>query len=243
MSPSVLITRPAPYGAQFAQELRAQPGGDMPMILSPALVIEGTGTLPDLDGYRWLIFTSRSAVREFAARSDRRDIPAYAVGDATAQEARRAGMTATSCGGDAREMVARIEADQASGPMLHLRGAHAAADVAGLLGSAGISVDEAVIYAQHLVHLTAEAQSCLAGTAPVIAPVFSPRSAAALFADGAPKAPLVVLAISAAAAARVPEGAAQAVIVADRPDTAGMLRAWPEAVAAAYRLEGTKSAQ
>ncbi|MFX0541862.1 uroporphyrinogen-III synthase [Roseovarius sp. S4756] len=243
MPPCVLITRPAPYGVQFAQELRRHPGGDLPMVLSPALVIEGTGTLPDLEGYRWLIFTSRSAVREFSARSDRRDVPVYAVGDATAEEARRAGMTAISCGGDARDMVARIKADEGDGPMLHLRGAHAAADIAGLLSDAGISVDEAVIYAQHLAPLTAEAQSCLTGTAPVIAPVFSPRSAAALFAGGAPKAPLVVLAISAAAAARVPEGAAQAVIVADRPDTAGMLRAWPEAVAAAYRLEGTKSAQ
>jgi uroporphyrinogen-III synthase len=213
------------------------------MILSPALVIEAKGALPDLGAYRWLIFTSRSGVRQFAALSDRRDIPVYAVGDATADEARKAGMTAISSSGDAADLLARIGADRASGPMLHLRGAHAAADVTGALSAAGIPADEAVIYTQSRAPLSAEARACLDGAAPVIAPVFSPRSAATLFADGPPNAPLVVLAISQATAARVPDKAAQAVIVADRPDTAAMLRAWPEALSAAYRLEGTMRAQ
>ncbi len=247
MPPTVLITRPEPYGAEFAALLRAAPGGDLPVILSPALVIEAAGALPGLDGYHWLIFTSRSGVRRFVALSERRDIPVYAVGDATAQEARGAGMRAISCSGDAGDLLSRIRADGVRGPMLHLRGEHAAANVAGALRDAGIPADEAVIYAQRRAPLSAEARACLDGSAPVIAPVFSPRSAAALFADGPPRAPLVVLAISAAAAARVPErahgAAAQTVIVAERPDAAAMLRAWPAALSAAYRLEGTMRPQ
>jgi len=241
--PVVLITRPEPYGAEFAAQLRGEPGGDLRMILSPALVIEPVGTLPDPEGCRWLIFTSRNGVREYAARSPRRDIPAYAVGDATAEEARRVGMRAISASGDARDLLSLIRADGARGPMLHLRGAHAAADIAGALSAAGIPARDAVIYAQRPAPLTAEARTCLGGTRPVIAPVFSPRSAASLFAGGAPAAPTVVLAISAAAAARVPQDAARTLLVADRPDAAAMLRAWPQALSAAYRLEGTKRAQ
>lgn len=240
---AVLITRPAPYGDEFAAILRAQPGGDLRMILSPALTIEAQGALPDLGGYRWLIFTSRNGVRHFAAQSDRRDIPAYAVGDATADEARALGIEAISSSGDARDLVARIRADGAEGPMLHLRGAHAAANVADALRTAGIAADEAVIYAQRTAPLSDEARAALAGDGTIIAPVFSPRSAAVLFAGGLPSAPVVVLTISDAAAARVPDGAASALLVADRPDAAAMLRLWPAALSAAYRLEGTKRAQ
>lgn len=243
MPPVILITRPQPYGAEFAAALRAQAGGDLPMILSPALRIGAVGAVPDLGAYRWLIFTSRNGVRYFADASARRDIPVYAVGDATADEARRAGMEAVSCGGDAGDLVARIIADGVRGPMLHLRGAHAAADITGALTAAGIEAGDAVLYSQEAAPLTAAARACLMGDAPVIAPIFSPRSAAALFNDALPTAPVVVLAISDAAAARIPKGAAREVIVADRPDTAAMLRAWPRALSAAYRLEGTIRAE
>ncbi len=243
MPPVILITRPQPYGAEFAATLRTQPGGDLPMILSPALRIGAQGTVPDLGAYRWLIFTSRNGVRYFADASARRDIPVYAVGDATADEARRAGMEAISCGGDARDLIARIIADGARGPMLHLRGAHAAADIAGALNAARIEAGEAVLYSQEAAPLTDAARACLMGDVPVIAPVFSPRSAAALFDGARPAAPVVVLAISDAAAGRIPEGAAREVIVADRPDMAAMLRAWPCALTAAYRLEGTERAE
>ncbi|MFD0859878.1 uroporphyrinogen-III synthase [Roseovarius aquimarinus] len=242
MPPTVLITRPEPYGAEFAAMLRAAHGAELRVIHSPVLAIEGQGALPDLEGFRWLVFTSRSGVRRFTALGGRRDIPAYAVGDATADEARRAGLNAISCKGDAQDLLARIRADGAEGPMLHLRGAHAAADVAGALRAAGIDAREAVIYAQKPQPLSAEARACLAGNASVIAPVFSPRSAAALFASGVPAAPLVVLAIS-AAAARVPEEAGICVIVAERPDAEAMLRAFPAALSAGNRLEGTKRAQ
>ena len=243
MSPVILITRPQPYGAEFAEALRAQPGGDLPMILSPALRIRAVGAVPDLGSYRWLIFTSRNGVRYFGKASARRDIPVYAVGDATADEARRLGMTALTCGGDARDLIAKIIADGIRGPMLHLRGAHAAADIAGALNAAGIETNEAVLYSQDVAPLTDAARSCLLGDAPVIAPVFSPRSAAALFDGAPPPVPVVVLAISDAAAGCIPAGAAREVIIADRPDTAAMLRAWPSALSAAYRLEGTIRAE
>lgn len=243
MPPIVLITRPEPDGKEFAATLRTQPGGDVAMIHSPILQIVARGTVPDVSPYRWLIFTSRNGVRHFSAASARRDIPSYGVGDATADEAKAVGIESISCSGDARDMLARIKADGVCGPMLHLRGEHAAADIAGALRTAGVEADEAVIYAQEALPLNDTARACLMGDAPVIAPIFSPRSAAALFDGITPSAPVIVLAISAAAAARVPEGVASAVVVADRPDTAGILRAWPAALDASNRLEGTKRAQ
>ncbi|WP_165802893.1 uroporphyrinogen-III synthase [Pelagivirga sediminicola] len=243
MPPTILITRPEPGAGSFIAALRGLPGGDLPVVLSPVLRIEPQGELPDLEGVRWLIFTSQQGVFRYAELTARRDIPVYAVGDTTASAAEAAGMRAISCGGDARDLLARIRADNAIGPMLHLRGAHAAADVAGALRAEGIAATDAVLYVQKRLSLTEEARACLNGDAPVIAPVFSPRSAAALLEGAAPRAPLVILAISRAAADRVPQGAASACIVADRPDAAGMLRAWPAALAEAYRLEGTKSAQ
>ncbi len=243
MSPTILITRPEPGASRFIAALRDLPGGDLPVIRSPVLAIEPKGDLPDLAGVRWLIFTSQYGVFRFAELSKRRDIPAYAVGDATAQAAQEAGMRAISCAGDARDLLTRIAADGAAGPMLHLRGTHAAADVAAALTAAGTPARDAVLYAQRALPLNDAARACLTGIAPVIAPVFSPRSAAMLLEGAQITAPLVILAISRAAADRVPAGVAQACIVADRPDAAGMLRAWPDALAEANRLEGTKRAQ
>lgn len=243
MAPTILVTRPEPGARNFIAALREQPGGDLPIVTSPVLEIVSEGTLPGLAGVRWLIFTSQHGVFRYAALTDRRDIPAYAVGDTTARAARDAGMRAISCAGDARDLLARIKADGAQGPMLHLRGAHKAADVAGALHSTGVAATDSVLYDQRSLPLNDDARACLSGNAPVIAPVFSPRSAGSLLEGITLRAPLVILAISRAAADRVPEGAAAACIVADRPDTAGILRAWPEALAAAYRLEGTNRAK
>ena len=77
----------------------------------------------------------------------------------------------------------------------------------------------------------------------MILPLFSPRTCHIFFQDAAARAPLVVLALSNAVAARVPRGAARAVIVADRPDAEAMLMALPAAWEIAKRVEGENSPQ
>ena len=89
MVPTILITRPDPSGAAFADQVRRRFGDTVQIVLSPVLKIERCGSLPDLSRFRTLIFTSRHGVEAFAALSDRRDLPAYAVGDATARSAPR----------------------------------------------------------------------------------------------------------------------------------------------------------
>lgn len=237
--PVILLTRPDPGGARFAGDLRARFGPGSRIVTSPVLRIEPCGAAPDLAGVACLLFTSQHGVARFAELSARRDLPGYAVGDATARVARAAGLRVTACEGDAASMLARIAADDEKGPFLHIRGEHAATALAEALRARGLPAREAVLYRQEAVPLSDEALAVLEGPAPVVLPLFSPRSAEVLFAGCAPRAPLCVVAISQAVAERVPEEHSGRVIVAKRPDGAAML----DAMAQALRVEGAKPAQ
>jgi uroporphyrinogen-III synthase len=238
--PTLLITRPEPGCTEFAKMAR-DVLGDVPIVRAPVMAFEGQGDLPCLEGIRALILTSRQGVAQFVARSARRDLPVYAVGDGTAQAAQAAGLNAVSARGDAADLVACILEQDAPGPLLHLRGAHAAGDVAGALQSVGIDAREAVIYAQKPQKLSAEALTVLAGATPVVLPLFSPRSSALVFDQVQPRAPLLVLAISAAVAQTVPAAVHNETV--DRPDAAAMLAALPGLWQRAIRLEGDRAAQ
>ena len=206
----VLITRPEPGASELA---RALGGG----IVSPVMrVAPRELALPE--GLAGLVLTSANGVRALGGRGPRL---AWCVGDRTAAEAEAAGYEAHSAGGDSDALVALIAAHGA-GPLLHVRGAHARGDVAARLTAAGVPCAEAVAYDQPFVPLTAEAEAALAGTAPLLVPLYSPRAAArlAVLARNA-AAPLHVVAMSPAVArAARPLGPAR---VAERPDADAML--------------------
>lgn len=243
MTLAVLITRPDPFGAELADLLRSRWGCGVQMVLSPVMRIEWDGMLPDLNGTRVLIFTSQHGVAGFARSSMRRDLPCYAVGPATADTARAAGFTVTEADGDAEALLARIVADSTRGPCLHIRGEHAAGNLAERLNAAGVRTSEVVLYRQVPCPLTDAARACLTGDNPVILPLYSPRSAALLFAAVKVSAPLFVAAISANAAANVPDSKANTVVIADKPDAGGVNRALDALYEKANRLEGAKRAQ
>ncbi len=234
----MLITRPEPGASQFAAAVRARYGGQAHMLFSPVMEIEQNGTVPDLTGIRTLVFTSQNGVFGYAAGTDRRDIPCYTVGDTTAEAAESAGIQAISARGAAEDLLALMFADGVRGPVLHLRGEHAAADVAGALREAGIEARDAVLYKQRPRALNDTARQALLGACPVILPLFSPRSARLVIADTVPTCPLVPLAISDAAVAALPAPLARAALVAARPDGEAMLAGLADALAAAKRLEG-----
>ena len=163
------------------------------------------------------------------------------MGDATAEAANSAGMRAVSAGGDAGTLLVRIAADGASGPFLHLRGAHVAGDIIGALRARGHSAQEIVVYDQVDVDLDDRARAILAGDAPVIVPLMSPRSAQIFFerTKGA-IAPVFVAAISRNTADAVPVGGAEVVEIAQTPDGTGVLNVLCDLV---KRLEGGNPAQ
>lgn len=143
----VLITRPAEDAEPLAARLRAIGIG---CLIEPLMAIRVLAGAPlDLEGVQAILATSANGVRAFASRATRRDIPLYAVGDATAAAARDAGFTRIdSAGGDVIALAARVRErlDPAGGPLLHVAGSVIAKDLSLLLKGAGFVCRRAVLY-------------------------------------------------------------------------------------------------
>ena len=180
-APVVLLTRPAAQSARFAETLRERVPG-LHTVISP--LITPTILSPVLPDKPWqgVILTSETGAQ--AAGRLKAALPplAFCVGDRTALAASAAGFTPLSAQGDAEALLALI-LSKAGRPLIHLRGREARGDLAKRLSAHGIETDEAVVYAQEEQPLTAEAVALLQGQAPVLAPVFSPRTAEILLAE------------------------------------------------------------
>jgi uroporphyrinogen-III synthase len=151
---------------------------------------------------------------------------AYCVGDRTAQVAREAGFRVQSAQGDAEALLALILREKPQA-LIHLRGREARGDLAQRLSAAGVFTQERVVYAQDAQPLSDDAVAVLSGKAPVLVPLFSPRSAEILGAAWqglTTHAPLVVVAISQAVAEAAAFCPTKPVLAA-HPDAPSMLDA------------------
>lgn len=231
MTPTILITRPAPRGMEFSRDVRQIL--DVPVIISPLMQIGPVKADLDLSGLGALIFTSRHAVTAFAMQTDRRDLPCFAVGPATACTAREAGLDVTEAGGDANALIARIIESGCPGPFLHLRGEHISRSLIAPLARAGLTCREQIVYRQTPVTMGDAAKNLLQRENPVIVPLFSCRSAALFFSGLKAKAPIYVAAISDNVAARVPAHMVKSVVIAEAPNAEAMLALLPGLVIAA----------
>jgi uroporphyrinogen-III synthase len=156
----ILLTRPRDDTAALAEKLAAA-GHDVRS--EPMLEIRFVpGAVVDLEGAQAILFTSANGVRAFAAAEARRDLPAFAVGEATAAAARRAGFARVESAAGRVDDLARLARDRltpGAGAVVHAAGRDVAGDLAGDLSHAGFEVRRAVLY-------TAEAARALsAGTA------------------------------------------------------------------------------
>lgn len=210
--PTLLLTRPQPGAKRFAALMRG-----WRCVISPILRIvpvdHDASILGEAQG---LVFTSAHAVPWAGPGRGR---PALCVGAHTAREARAAGFDVTEGAGTADSLLPLIKG--ASVPLIHPHGRH----LARMLPVPGV-----VVYDQQAVDLSEKARDLLMGKAPVILPVFSPRTALVLSQQVADaQAPLWVVAISEAALGNW-SGPARHAIAADRPDAHGMrdaiLRLW-----------------
>lgn len=190
----------------------------VPSFLSPAL--------PDR-AFTALVLTSETgaeAARRIAAEGRKMPKTAFCVGARTAAVAREAGFDATSADGDAEALCALLTSLRPPAPLLHLHGRETRGDLGERLNSAGVETVSAVSYEQNLSPLIPEAEALLRSDTPVLAPLFSPRSARALADECArigARAPLTLVAISQAAAAPFSGGD---VLVAPTPDAAGLMQ-------------------
>jgi len=146
----VLVTRPEPDALKLSGVLE-EAGHES--VVEPLLSVafEG-GEAVDLDGAQALIATSRNALRALkssAALAEARHLPLFAVGKATAAEARALGFETVITGaGTAAELVAHIVSvlDPAAGVLVHLAGDTLAYDLAGELDAQGFRLRQPVVY-------------------------------------------------------------------------------------------------
>ncbi len=165
--PTLVLTRPEAQSRAIAAAL----GDGVAVLISPVMQIAGSGPAPDLAPYRGVILTSANAV-PFAPDLTKKRV--YCVGKRTAEAARAAGAEIALVAEDAEALLAQIPGP---GPLIHLHGEHVRGDVTERLNSGGIETDEAVIYQQKALALTDQARALLEGDAPVVLPLYSPRSA------------------------------------------------------------------
>jgi uroporphyrinogen-III synthase len=179
-----LITRPAADAAPLARAL-AERG--IEAVLAPMLSIvpaadAATRIAGALIGAQALLVTSANGVRVFASASARRELPVFAVGDASAAAARLAECrSVTSAGGDVADLAALVAArlSPQQGALVHIAGSEVAGDLAGMLGTAGFTVRRVVVYeARPAEALPPEAAAIIARGEPALALFFSPRTAA-----------------------------------------------------------------
>jgi uroporphyrinogen-III synthase len=175
-----LVTRPIENAGRLTAALAARGVG---AIIDPLLAIR---LIPqaavDLAGVAALLFTSSNGARAFAAASPRRDLPVFAVGDATAAAARDLGFAEiASAAGNVDDLAALVASSltPGGGALLHPSGSIVAGDLAGRLGAAGFSVRREALYvAEPAAALAAETVAALRNDALDAAFFFSPRTAA-----------------------------------------------------------------
>jgi uroporphyrinogen-III synthase len=221
----ILLTRPTAQSQRFARDLRRAVPFALRITISPVLM---PVLLPDAvppGPVAALIFTSETGVLAYAAQSARIASLAYCVGDRTARAARALGLRAVSADGDAETLIALVKSQAPNGRLLHLRGQDARGDVAPRLTVAGVHTDAAIVYDQQPCPLTPAALRLLRGRAPVILPLFSPRSARLFAASVEPVAPLRIVAMSRAVADAIAPALGADVAIAARPTSEAMIAA------------------
>lgn len=180
----VLLTRPRQDSEDTARLLA---GHNIEAVIAPLIEISDIAGLSsdlehDLDGVQALLVTSANGVRALARATPRRDIPVFAVGDASAAAAAQSGFAqVTSADGDVAALAALVR-DQLvpeDGALLHAAGSAVAGDLAGDLSAHGFMVRRAQLYrAQTVDKLPAAAQNALNDGNFDAALFYSPRTAA-----------------------------------------------------------------
>ena len=243
----VLVTRPQPDDEATAAALRAR---DFEVLKAPMLRFEAVAFQDDTDAaYGAVIVTSANALRGIEPHLENSRLlalPLFAVGERTADAARRAGFeNVISANGDAaglRDCVlasVRTKELKKASPLLYLAGADLARDLAGELGERGFTVVTHTTYRMAPVS-SLPREICDAFAAHRIEAVlhYSRRSARAFLqaarAGGVEISALAIpqCCISAQVATVVRDAGATQVVVAATPDENALLEALDRALRA-----------
>lgn len=175
-----LVTRPRAESEGLCAALAVR---GITALVEPLLDIRYRGeTLPDLWRMQAVLCTSANGVRALARNTAARDVPIYAVGEATAARARSEGFGRVASAAGAVEDLGRLVCERLrpdAGPLLQVVGGAVAGDLAGELRAAGFTLERAVLYdARPAATLSNACVEALVAAAIDFALFFSPRTAA-----------------------------------------------------------------
>jgi len=143
----VLLTRPQQDAGHFAGRLR-ELGHEA--FSAPLLRVRFHDGEPlALDGVQAVLVTSANGVRALVRRTERRDLPIFAVGPQTARAARKAGFDRVEhADGDVAALAEALPrwAHAEAGALLHASGAEGVGRLASLLAVKGYEVRSAILY-------------------------------------------------------------------------------------------------
>jgi uroporphyrinogen-III synthase len=176
--PKVWITRAEPGASATAARIASL--GFEPLV-APVLTIRALDTPIDLTDADTLAFTSANGVRAFAS-APRRDLTVFAVGDTTAEAARRAGFADVASADDDVAGLGRLIVARRPGGVVLLPGpVERAGDLAGALTRQGLNARKLDLYRSEAVQsLPAPAAAALDRRSLAAILIHSPRAAATL---------------------------------------------------------------
>ncbi|UWR02905.1 uroporphyrinogen-III synthase [Ruegeria conchae] len=236
------MTRPRAASDRFVAQLPDHIRSQVAVIHSPLLKIEPLTVAVESDESAGLIFSSANGVNAAALLNVDRSLPAYCVGPATTQTAQEAGWDAHNLGATAQELVSNLLKFKPGIPLLHLRGEHSRGNVAERLTESGLTTREQLIYRQQLLPLSDEASQAAEDNQPIIAPLFSPRTARHFADVWAGSAPLWLAAISEAAAEPLKTLRFERLKIADEPTPDKMQKAVKKLLNHVMRVESAPGA-
>ncbi len=223
---SLLLTRPETAAKRFQSECEERLGRFARVITSPLMEIvpvafegaPGPGEAP--------IFTSENGVAALSARGPAILEPVWCVGSRTALRAREAGYSVAGTEKDADSLVDRLLSNESAEAFVHVAGRHRRGDIVARLRAAGRGARVMEVYDQVTRPVSEPARRLLQRSEPIVAPLFSPRSAM-LLVEAAVERRAVVHAICISAATRAAWSVlpGETCLVAHTPDSEGVLQA------------------
>jgi uroporphyrinogen-III synthase len=227
----LVVTRPQADGERTAATLRAR---GHHVLLAPLMQVEPIAA--DMrSGWGGVIITSANAASAIAGNPALKvlcELPLFAVGQRSADAARRAGFAnVISAGGDVRDLV-RLIAERradAAGPLLYLAGEDRAADLVSELIMHGIAAEMVVVYRAATAPFPPELTAVLKA-AEVDAVLHFSRRSAENYIAGAEQAGVAKearearhICLSAQIAVPLAEAGARRIAIAPRPDEAALI--------------------
>jgi uroporphyrinogen-III synthase len=186
------------------------------------------GPEPALGDVQAILATSANGIRALIRRTPRRDIPIFAVGPQTAEEATKADFNQVrSADGDAAALAeAATRWARSEDVLLHVCGEDAPGTLTDALAARGFTIRRAVLYGMvAAAELPSETRAALRDGGLDAVMFFSPRTAGLFLelAQGLPIAGLTAFCISPNTARALPQGVFADIRVAAKPNQTAML--------------------